>query len=198
MKRGIALIIILTLVFCIGCGAPAAPEAPAPVEEETPAQPAVPKLGQVQYEEEEVVAPPAQEEKEEEPAAAKTPEKTTQETPDEPTDSTPIGTRAEGTEHTAVEEYATEDVQEIKLTADKLMSLSELTVKKGTKLAWKNYDTWPHQLAVETGSGWDTVRHAESHRLLEGGVWEYTFEEKGDFLVRDIFSGGMRMTVTVE
>lgn len=110
-----------------------------------------------------------------------------------------LGNRIEGTEVEAVEEQVSEDTQEIKLTPEKTMSETALTVKAGTTLAWKNYDLgWPHVLAVESGSGWDTVRHAKSEQILDGGVFEYTFNDKGEFLVRDLFSGKMRMTVTVE
>ncbi|MBU2560708.1 MAG: hypothetical protein KKD17_00260 [Nanoarchaeota archaeon] len=175
MRKLFTILIILAFVLALGCAKKAEP-APAPV------QPApVPEMGQVRPgAEEEVVAPPA---------PAPEPESEAPKT---------LGTRVEGTEKEAVEEQLPEEVEEIQLTAEKTMSSGNQTVSVGTTLFWKNYDSWPHQLAVESGKGWDTIRHAESPRLLPGNIWNYTFSEKGEFVVRDIFSGGMRMYVTVE
>ncbi len=89
-------------------------------------------------------------------------------------------------------------ITEIILTPEKTMSEIEKRVSKGTTLRWKNTDSWPHILAVETGSGFDTKRLNRSEELLENDTWEYTFDEYGTFLVRDIFSGKMRMDVIVE
>lgn len=180
MKRLITALIILIFLFSIGCSGQQAPEAPAaPVEKPAPAEPVpVPSMTQVEHEEEdEVVAPPATTAPEPEPEK--------------------IGSRLEGTYEAPAEEAVSAGLEEIRLNPDKTMGASLEEIKVGDTLAWKNYDTWPHQLAVETGSGWDTIRHAESPRLDEGQVWEYTFEEKGEFLVRDIFSGKMRMQVIV-
>jgi plastocyanin len=194
MKRLLVIVMILSLLFALGCAKQAEivsePAAPAPV----------PDMGQVQPgAQEEVVTPPAPETVPA-PATQVASEYTSGQSEPALVDDTgaPLGSRSEGTEKTAVDESVSEGAEEIMLFANKTMSMKDITVKAGTALAWKNYDSWPHQLAVETGSGWDTVRHAESTRLLEGNVWEYTFEEKGTFLVRDIYSGPMRMTVTVE
>jgi plastocyanin len=109
-----------------------------------------------------------------------------------------LGSRVLGTEKAAVDESVSEGVMEISLNADKTMNASSMTVPVGTKLSWKNYDTWPHVLAVDSGKGFDTVRHGKSEQLQPGNVWEFTFNEKGAFVVRDMFSGSMRMNVTVE
>ncbi len=188
MKRLFMFIVILVFIFALGC----AEEAPAPKEIEAPEPAPAPEMKQVEDvpEEEDVGEPPGTE--------VSDPE-SEYKVASEEEDPTPMGSRVEGTEQDAAEEEVSdEDIEEIGLTAEKIMTSSNMTVSVGTTLAWKNYDSWPHQLAVESGSGWDTVRHAESDRLLEGNVWEYTFEEKGTFLVRDIFSGPMRMYVTVE
>ncbi|MBW2972614.1 hypothetical protein KY359_06260 [Candidatus Woesearchaeota archaeon] len=178
MKRLFTILTILLFIFAVGC----AKEAPAP-EQPAPADVADPTAD---------VAP----EPEPEPEPAPEPEAVPE--PEPEPEPAPIGNRVEGTEVEPVEEEVPEDVTEIKLNSDKTMSETAMTVTAGTTLAWKNYDSWPHVLAVETGSGWDTVRHAKSEQLLDGGVFEYTFEETGEFLVRDLFSGKMRMTVTVE
>ena len=111
-----------------------------------------------------------------------------------------IGTRIRVTEpEIPPEEEVPEEIQEIKLFSNKTMSVSELTIPVGTTLAWKNYDLgWPHIIVVESGSGFDTVRHAKSPRLLDGQVWQHTFDDPGKYKVRDIFSGKMWMTITVE
>ncbi|MBN1543831.1 hypothetical protein JW898_00030 [Candidatus Woesearchaeota archaeon] len=177
MRKLFTVLTVLVFVFAVlafGCARKAEPS-PAPVQ-----QVPVPEMGQVQPAEEEVIAPPA-------PAP-------------EPESEVPatIGTRVEGTEQEAVEEELPEEVEEIQLTPEKTMTSGNQTVSVGTTLYWKNHDSWPHQLAVESGKGFDTVRHAESPRLLQGNVWNYTFSESGLFVVRDIFSGNMRMYVTVE
>jgi hypothetical protein len=187
MRKLLVLLVILAFVFTAGCACERELETPPePVEPEP-----VPELAQIEpEEEEEVVAPPEPEEEEEEVVAPPEPEEE---------EETTIGTRVEGTEQEAVEEEVPEDVEEIGLLANKTMTVSEMTIPQGTMLAWKNYDVgWPHILAVESGKSFDTIRHARSDRLLDGEVWEYTFEEKGTFIVRDLFSGPMRMTVTVE
>lgn len=173
MRKLIALLMILALVLCFGCAkkveAPPEPVEPAPS----------PVMGEIGPEEaEEIITPPEPEEEEPET----------------------IGTRITVTEpEIPPEEEVPEEIQEIKLFSNKTMSISELTIPAGTTLAWKNYDVgWPHVIVVESGSGYDTVRHAESPRLLDGQVWENTFDDPGTYKVRDIFSGKMWMTLTVE
>lgn len=98
----------------------------------------------------------------------------------------------------------TEEVEEISLNPDKTMgatkAVEEKTVKPDTTLKWKNYDSWPHKLTIQTGEKWneEITKYGESERLLEGDSWSFTFEEKGRYLVRDVFSGDMRMYVIVK
>lgn len=179
MKRIVSLFIVLSLVFAFGCAGEDAEKESEPVP--APQPDPVPDINPVEHEDEEVVKPP------------------TGEAEDVEEEDGTIGSRAEGTVKESEPEDVSEGVEEIRLEPDKTMSETEMTVSRGTTLAWKNYDLgWPHDLAVESGSGWDAERHARSGRLLDEEVWEYTFEEPGTYTVRDIFSGDMRMTVTVE
>jgi plastocyanin len=194
MRRIFALLIIISFALALGCAKQAPEPVPgeqepsviSPVPGEVPEEPAVPVEPEPEVPvEEEVVA-----------GGEKTESQYTAGV--SPSGDGGIGTRVEGTEQEAIEAFSPEDAIEVSLFANKTMSMSELTVESGTTVFWKSYDSWPHILAVETGSGYDTIRHARSERLLEGNVWNYTFEETGTFLVRDIFSGPMRMYVTVE
>jgi plastocyanin len=175
MRKMVSILVILLFVLAVGCASKPAEQAPAPAP---------------------VQAPPLKQVEQAEPAAV--PTSTPAVAPEEPKAETPIGSRVTGTEQIAVEEEVPEEVQEIKLNPEKTMSETVMTVAKGTTLFWKNYDTWPHQLKVTSGKGLDTQLHGESSRLLPGNVWNFTFNEKGVFVVRDIYSGGMRMNVTVE
>jgi len=113
-------------------------------------------------------------------------------------DDTTIGTRVLGTERTDVNESVPAEGIEISLNSDKTMNMTEITIPAGTTLFWKNYDSWPHVIAVDSGSGFETKRWGKSDQLLPGGVWAFTFRDKGTFVARDMFSGAMRMNVTVE
>jgi plastocyanin len=173
MRKISVFIMILVLLFAFGCAKkvePISPPAPAPVPVVTQVNPGV---------EQPATQPPVAE-------------------PEKPVEQKTIGTRVEGTEKPAEEQAVPEDVEAILITAEKKMTSGDVAVAKGTTLFWQNTDTWPHQLKITTGSSYDTKLHAESPRLLEGNVWNYTFAESGVFTVRDIFSGGIRMIVTVE
>ena len=80
------------------------------------------------------------------------------------------------------------------LTEKKLMEPTELTVKPGTTVVWENRNSNPHVLAVEN----EGKRLELSDRISPGDKFEYTFNDSGEFLVRDLFSGGMRIIITVE
>ncbi len=180
MRKTFALFIVLLFVFAVGCAKEAPQEVvdiPSSVSDANPKD-AVPAPKVEVKKEEPVVETPVVEEKKEELA--------------------PIGNKVKGTEQEAKDEVVPEDEITIKLLANKTMNTKEMTVSAGTTLFWKNFDSWPHQLAVETGKSFDTIRHAESHRMLEGSIWNYTFNDQGTFLVRDIYSGPMRMNVTVQ
>ncbi len=166
---------MVSLLLAVGC----AKKTESPI---APATQPVPQMEQVNpsvEKEEPIASPPVQEQpQKEEPA--------------------PIGNRVEGTEAEPVDEAIPEGTEEVLLYVNKTMSLNVMTVSAGMTVSWKNMDTFPHVLAVETGKGFDTVRHAKSPQIVSGAVWSYTFNDKGTFLVRDLFSGSMRMNVTVE
>ncbi|MBW2964012.1 hypothetical protein KY363_01000 [Candidatus Woesearchaeota archaeon] len=187
MRKAFALFIVLLFVLSVGCASQPAQEVQDVPESDVTAPAAEPKAT-APAEPAKVEAPQAEETAA--PAANDDAEKT-----DAPTS---IGTRVGDTQVEAKEEFVPEGESTIKLYANKTMSSSSMTISAGTTLFWKSFDTWPHVLNVEQGKGLDTKRLAQSERLLEGGVWQYTFNDKGVFLVRDTFAGAMRMNVTVE
>jgi plastocyanin len=188
MKKLMFALVVLMLVFASGC-------ATKNVQTSVEPQP-VPQLKTVQ---------PAPETKEA-PAAPVAPETTkapieskyTNTPSQESGEADTLGSRVQGTEQTSPDVAVPLGDIEIKLTPEKTMNASSMIVKAGTTLFWKNYDKNPHVLAVESGKGLDTKRWAKSEQILNSAVWKYTFESKGDFVVRDLFSGAMRMNVTVE
>jgi plastocyanin len=185
MKKQISLIILSLLVvflFVAGC---AKTEEQAGLGHSPLVK--VPELGQVEEQEEDASA-------EETPQEADSEEIADENTPEPSTSS----------EEETKEEKETEEIEEIPLNPDKTMgaakTVEEKTVKPGTTLKWKNYDSWPHVLTIQTGEKWNEqiTKYGESERLLEGDSWSFTFEEKGRYLVRDVFSGDMRMYVVVK
>lgn len=187
MRKAFALFIVLLFVLGFGC-------ASQPVEEVQD----VPSSDVTSPATEPQAQPPAETVIEEVAKAEETAEAEVPAETEKDTTATSIGTRVGDSQVEAKEEFVPEGESTIKLYANKTMSSTGMKVSTGTTLFWKNFDTWPHQLAVEQGRGFDTKRLGQSGRLLEGGVWEYTFRDKGVFLVRDTFSGSMRMNVTVE
>jgi len=188
MRHIVTIITILLFILAVGCASPAepAPEpvqpAPAPVPVPEPDVPEMKQVDPAAEDETAEAAPEPASDAEEEPELA------------------PLGNRVTGDEPEPVDEQVSDEAEEeIQLTPEKTMTSGDRNVAVGTTLAWKNYDpSGVHRLAVESGHGWDTERHAISDPLEMGAVWEYTFEEEGTFLVRDLFSGNMRMYVTVE
>jgi plastocyanin len=192
MRKFIALFVILAFVLAVGCAKqavqPTAPAAAPPITQVNPgaepAQPAAPAAetpagsADVASDYTHTVSGPV-------PEAAGT---------------GALGNRMEGTEKAGEDQLVSESSEypQINLTPEKTMSMSEIKIAKGTVLYWKNLDSWPHVLAVDSGSGFDTKRWGKSEQLLEGNVWNFTFSNAGVFVVRDMFSGAMRMTVTVE
>ena len=196
MRKIFAFIAILILLFAIGCvnkeTSPPSTDVPAPVTKLTQVEP---EKAATTSEDSSANAPEAQ--KAEEPAANPTSQYTASEETQSEVVEGGIGSRLEGNETVNVDQNSPKDSIEIKLNVDKTMSESSLSVVKGTTIYWKNYDSWPHQLRIEQGKGWEVTEFSKSDRLMENGVWSYTFNTKGTFLVRDIFAGKMRMNVTV-
>jgi plastocyanin len=180
-------IIILSVIFLLSIAIMGCSQAPAPTDVSDNTQQPVPQMRQVDEVQKEtpVAAEPKQ------PVAATTKNGTGT-----------IGNAITGNPDTGVVNTTEENVEgaaeEIKLLPDKTMSINKMTVSVGTKLSWRNTDSWPHQMSVISGKGLDTILHGRSERLQQNGLWEFTFNEKGKFVVKDTFSGDMRMNVTVE
>gem|GEM_PF-2839572 len=174
MRKLIALFMVLFFLLAIGCAKKEEAATAPPVAEP------LPPMSQVDPSAEENIVPPVASNEEQVVA--------------------PIGNRVTGEEPKEEKPAIVETAPvegEILLTPEKTMTESVMSVSQGTTLFWKNTDSWPHLIAVESGKGFETVRHAASPRLLQGNTWNYTFNEKGAFIVRDTFSGSMRMNVTV-
>lgn len=109
-------------------------------------------------------------------------------------DVAPVGNRLtdDGEEEVVLPiDYAGE---EILLRTDKTMSLASVALSVGETLVWKSEDEgYVHILLIEEGK----VRIDQSERLEAGDSFVYTFDKEGEYLIRDIFSGTMRMTVEV-
>ncbi|MBI4739193.1 hypothetical protein HY772_06590 [Candidatus Woesearchaeota archaeon] len=82
----------------------------------------------------------------------------------------------------------------INLTKQKTMSADLKVITIGETLTWKNENAFAHQLVVELNG----VRISDGRRMNPGEAWSFTFDKQGEYLVRDIFSGNMRMLVRVE
>lgn len=193
MKKILVILTILILIFVTGCGNKT-------TEEEKTTEPiTMPDLNQVQPEIEDVPSVIDDTEindiKEEE--------------------LTPIGNRItdsaeEISEEDEKEEITKETPEEksddliITLNVDKTISSSEETISKGDTVIFKNEDTFPHLLMIEkenpdSKDAWDrTILVHKGDRIEGGNSWSYTFNEKGDFTVRDTFAGKMRTVVIVE
>jgi len=93
-------------------------------------------------------------------------------------------------------------VFEVDLTAEKIMVPDIIKIKKGTTVRWFNRDTkFYHNLviysaAIEKPRASDVI--AQSGNINPGEYWEYVFEESGDYIVKDVYSGTMRGEITAE
>jgi plastocyanin len=90
----------------------------------------------------------------------------------------------------------------VKLTEEKVMEPSELTITKGDVIKWVNEDkSFNHNLIIysaeiERPTTKDII--VKSNNIAPGGSWDYTFEESGIYIVKDIYSGTMRGEITAE
>lgn len=182
MKVIITIILSIVLLFAMGC----APIVEKPQAEIVPME--VPDLGQVDNTQEDVVEEPIDEGSAEEPEE----------------ELAPLGSRLSEEETVDAPEEVPEEGIEVMLFADKTMSETEKTVSVGDTIYYKNMDSFPHQLMIEQenpdpSDAWDRWELIiKGDRLNEAEVWEYTFDTAGEYVVRDTFSGKMRMVVTVE
>jgi plastocyanin len=87
-----------------------------------------------------------------------------------------------------------------KLTPEKTMEPSEITIKAGTTIIWQNEDTYPHNLMIYKKTITDLKEEdiIRSNNFYENESFEYTFVEKGEYVVRDVYSGTMRGEITAE
>jgi plastocyanin len=68
-----------------------------------------------------------------------------------------------------------------------------ITVKKGTKVVWKNADGAAHNVVSANGMGTsaDVTGRFASPTLNQGQSWSYTFKKKGTFFYLCTFHAGM-------
>ena len=88
----------------------------------------------------------------------------------------------------------------VKLTAEKTMVPSEIKIESGTKIIWQNEDVYPHNLMIykktaEPLTEEDIIR---SQNFFSNESFEYIFVEKGEYIVRDVYSGTMRGEITAD
>jgi plastocyanin len=198
MKQIITILAVLLLILAFGCAKPIgdAPEGPVQIQ--------VPELGQVEHAEEQPAAQETAPEAEtgQAPASGTVPTSyepsTTEEEPE------PIGSRLSEEAEVSAASDMPEDAYGVMLYSDKTMSEEALTIKSGEEVYYRNMDTFPHQLLVEqenpdSSNAWEKWNLiVKSDRLNEGESWIYQFDVPGTYVVRDTFSGTMRMTVIVE
>jgi plastocyanin len=90
----------------------------------------------------------------------------------------------------------------VRLTEEKTMDPSELHIAKGDVVKWVNEDkNFNHNLVIypaeiERPTTKDII--VKSGNIAPGGNWDYTFEEAGEYVVKDIYSGTMRGEITAE
>jgi plastocyanin len=90
----------------------------------------------------------------------------------------------------------------VKLTSDKVMDPDNLQINEGDVIKWVNEDKrFNHNLVIypadiERPITKDII--VKSGNIAPEGSWDYTFEEAGEYVVKDIYSGTMRGEVTAE
>jgi plastocyanin len=93
-------------------------------------------------------------------------------------------------------------IAEVDLTAEKIMVPDKLTIKKGTMVRWNNKDkNFNHNLfiypaEIERPKQEDII--VQSGNIAPSEQWDYVFEESGNYIVRDIYSGTMKGEITAE
>jgi len=96
-------------------------------------------------------------------------------------------------------DYSEVEESKAELTRNKTIEPSEIKIKTGTTVVWYNKDTYPHMLMIykETYELKDDDI-VKSPNFYENESFRYTFTDKGNYLVRDVYSGTMRATIIVE
>lgn len=77
--------------------------------------------------------------------------------------------------------------------ASSTFSPQVITIKKGTKVTWKNLDSIPHNVvsATSMSTSATTTGLFASPTLTTGKSWSYTFKKKGTFFYLCTFHAGM-------
>lgn len=86
----------------------------------------------------------------------------------------------------------------VKLTTGKQMIPNEIKIKAGTTVIWTNEDDYPHNLmiydvSIQKLEEKDIIR---SQNFYQNQSFNHTFTEKGEYVVRDVYSGSMHGEVT--
>ncbi|MBN1386230.1 hypothetical protein JW968_04645 [Candidatus Woesearchaeota archaeon] len=107
---------------------------------------------------------------------------------------------ADETESTEPEEPAA-DI-EVRLTKEKTMIPSKLTISKGTTVRFFNEEEkYNHNLIIHLADVKVTSKDdivIQSGNFGPGETWEFEFEESGIYTIKDIYSGTMRGEITAE
>ncbi|MBW2993294.1 cupredoxin domain-containing protein, partial [Candidatus Woesearchaeota archaeon] len=85
------------------------------------------------------------------------------------------------------------------LTAEKTMTLpAELTINMGTTIIWTNLDKSPHNLIIYDTKDPDLKDEdlTRSENINSGETYQYTFDKRGTFMIKDVYSGQMRTLIT--
>jgi plastocyanin len=77
--------------------------------------------------------------------------------------------------------------------ADSTFAPKAITIKKGTKVVWKNLDGIPHNVvsANKLSTSATATGLFASPTLTTGKSWSYTFKKKGTFFYMCTFHAGM-------
>ena len=81
-------------------------------------------------------------------------------------------------------------ITEVDLTADKRMEPDEIQIKPGATIRWNNKDSnYYHNLIIyfaeiERPTQKDVI--VQSGNIAPGEYWEYEFDEKGEYIIKDI------------
>ncbi|MBW2965683.1 hypothetical protein KY342_01110 [Candidatus Woesearchaeota archaeon] len=93
-------------------------------------------------------------------------------------------------------------IVEVDLTSDKVMVPDRIIIKKGTMIRWNNKDkNFNHNLLIYSA---DIERPKQEDIIVKSGNiaplnwWDYVFEESGNYIVKDIYSGTMKGEITAE
>jgi plastocyanin len=94
----------------------------------------------------------------------------------------------------------TGEIVDVKLTADKTMEPSEIKISVGTNVRWTNEGTWTRNLMIYDSSIKDLKEEdiVRSQNILANESFSYTFDKKGEYIVKDVYTYALRGTVAVE